>query len=245
MELKDKIALVTGASKGIGKEIAITLAKRGAAVIVNYNSDAKGAERTAEEIRKSNGEAFIVKANVAEREEVASMFREIGKKYGRVDILVNNAGITQDRTLAKMSDEEWDKVIGVNLTGAFNVAREALKLMPEGGRIINMSSIAAMTGNFGQTNYAATKAGLIGFTKSLAKEVGKRRITVNAVAPGFIKTEMTDRIPFLKRKILLSLIPLRREGTATDVADAIVFLASEKSSYITGETININGGMSL
>jgi len=245
MELKGKIALVTGASKGIGKSIALALAKEGALVIVNYNSHKKDAEEVVEEIKKNGSDAVAIKANVAGREEVSSMFASIQEKFGRLDILVNNAGIAQDRTLKKMSDEEWDNVIEVNLTGAFNVTREALKLMPERGRIINISSIAAMTGNFGQANYAATKAGLIGMTKSLAKEVGKIGITVNAVAPGFIKTEMTDKIPFLKKRMLLSLIPAGREGLPEDVADVVVFLASQKSSYITGEVININGGMSL
>lgn len=241
--LTNKIALITGASKGIGKAIAMEFAGNGADVAVNYNSDEKGALNTANEIKKLGKKALIAKADVSKYNEVSSMMEQIKKEFGRIDILVNNAGITMDRTLKNMTQEEWGKVIDVNLNSLYNVTKQVIPLMPENGRIINISSIAGIVGNFGQTNYSASKAGIIGFTKSLAKELGKDKITVNAIAPGLIESEMTDKIPFIRKKIIMSLIPLGRAGTNEEVADCAVFLASEKSSYITGEVINVNGGI--
>ena len=241
--LKGKIALVTGASKGIGKAIAIGFARSGAEVIINYNSDKSGAANVENEIKKFGKRALTAKADVSKYNEVTSMMEQIKKEFGRIDILVNNAGITMDRTLKNMTEEEWNKVIDVNLNSLYNVTKQAIPLIPENGRIINISSIAGLTGNFGQTNYSASKAGIIGFTKSLAKELGRNKITVNAIAPGFIESEMTDKIPFIRKKIIMSIIPLGRAGTNDEVADCAVFLASEKSAYITGEVINVNGGL--
>src|SRR3989338_1215367 len=241
--LKNKIALVTGASKGIGKAIAVEFAGNGADVIINYNSDKSGAMQAENEVKKFGKRALVAKADVSKYDEVSSMIESIKKEFGRIDILVNNAGITMDRTLKNMTEEEWNSVINVNLKGVFNVTKQALPLIPENGRIISISSIAGITGNFGQANYSASKAGIIGFTKSLAKELGRHKITVNAIAPGFIENGMTDRIPFIRKKIIMSIIPLCRAGTSGEVADCAVFLASEKSAYITGEVINVNGGI--
>lgn len=241
--LKNKIALITGASKGIGKAIAVEFARNGADVIINYNSDEKGALDVSNDIKKLGRKSIIAKADVSRYNEVTSMMESIKKEFGRLDILVNNAGITMDRTLKNMTQEEWGRVIDVNLNSLYNVTKQAIPLIPENGRIINISSIAGITGNFGQSNYSASKAGIIGFTKSLAKELGRRKITVNAIAPGFIESEMTDKIPFIRKKIIMSMIPLGRAGTNDEVADCAVFLASEKSAYITGEVINVNGGI--
>jgi 3-oxoacyl-[acyl-carrier protein] reductase len=243
--LKGKNALVTGSSKGIGKAIALELAKSGANVVVNYNRNEEEALKVVDEIKKCGREALAVKADVSKYDDVENMFNIIKEKFEKLDVLVNNAGITKDRTLKNMTKEEWNDVININLNSMYNVTKNALPLIPDNGRIINISSIAGIAGNFGQCNYAATKAGIIGFSKSLAKEVGKRGITVNVVAPGFIKSKMTEKIPFLRRKIIMSLIALGIPGQADDVADAVVFLASDKAKYITGEVLNVNGGMSL
>jgi len=241
--LKNKIALVTGASKGIGKAIAVEFARNSADIIINYNSDKSGAMQAESEIKKFGKRALVAKADVSKYSEVTSMIESIKKEFGRIDILVNNAGITMDRTLKNMTEEEWNKVINVNLNSLYNVTKQAIPLIPENGRIINISSIAGITGNFGQANYSASKAGIIGFTKSLAKELGRHKITVNAIAPGFIESEMTEKIPFIRKKIIMSIIPLGRAGTNDEVANCAVFLASEKSAYITGEVINVNGGI--
>src|SRR3989338_5021915 len=188
--LKGKVALVTGASRGIGNSIAIALAKEGASIIVNYASNSKKAEELVEKIKALGQDAISVKADVSDYEEVGKMMGEAKKAFKKIDILVNNAGIVRDRTLKNMAQEEWNEVININLTSAFNVTKQALPLIDQGGRIINISSIIGQYGNFGQTNYAAAKAGIIGFTKSLAKELGKKKITVNAIAPGFIKTDI-------------------------------------------------------
>ncbi|HLG24949.1 MAG TPA: 3-oxoacyl-[acyl-carrier-protein] reductase [Candidatus Nanoarchaeia archaeon] len=243
--LSGKIALVTGASRGIGKAIAIELAKHNAHVIVNYSSNQKDAEEVVGEIKNLGKNSISIKADVSNPEEVKKMFGEIQSRFGRLDVLVNNAGITKDRSLWKMTPEEWNRVINVNLDSIYLVTKNALSLMQKDSRIISISSIVGLYGNFGQCNYAASKAGIIGFTKSLAKEVAKQQITVNAIAPGFIESEMTDKIPFLKKKVTLWMIPMKRAGLPEEIANVAVFLASEKSSYITGQTINVNGGFAF
>ncbi len=243
--LKGKVALVTGASRGLGRAIAIEFAKNSADVVINYNNDKNSALSVEGEIRKIGRKALCIKADVSKYEEVNVMMELVKKEFGRIDILVNNAGINVDRTLKNMSEEEWSKVIGVNLNGVFNVSRLALPLIPKNGRIINISSLAGIAGNFGQCNYSAAKAGMIGFTKTIAKELGKDGITVNAIAPGFIKSDMTDKIPFFRKKLIMSLIPLGRQGLNEEIAYCAVFLASERASYITGEVLNVNGGIGL
>lgn len=245
MLLKGKVALVTGASQGIGKATAIALAKEDADVVVNYIGSEENAVKVVAEIKKLNVNAIAIKADVSNFKEVEDMFNIVREKFKKLNILVNNAGITKDRTLKNMTQEEWQKVIDVNLTGVYNVTKNALPLMEDHGRIISISSIAGLCGNFGQCNYSASKAGIIGFTKSLAKELGKRKITVNAIAPGFIETDMTKDISFFRKKMILSLIPLQGYGKPEDVANAIVFLASDKASYITGEVLNVNGGFNF
>ena len=240
-----KIALVTGASKGIGRAIAVELAKNGANVAVNYYKDEKEAINVVGEIKKLGVDSIAVKADVSDFNECAAMIEVIKRKFGAIDILVNNAGALSDRTLKNMSKEEWSLVIKTNLDGVYNVTKNALSIIRENGRIINISSIAGLLGNFGQTNYAASKAGIIGFTKSLAKELGKQKITVNAVAPGFIETQMTKSISFLRKKMIMAMIPLGRAGLPQDVANAVAFLASEKAGYVTGEVICVDGGLAF
>ena len=240
-----RVALITGASKGIGRAIAIELAKNGMNIAINFNSDEKEALNTIEEIKKIGVASLSVKANVSSFEDCASMIEAVKKRFGYLDILVNNAGALSDKTLKNMSEEQWDFVLKTNLYGTFNVTKNALPLMREGGRIINISSIAGINGNFGQTNYAASKAGIIGFIKSLARELGKRRITVNAVAPGFIETYMTKNFPFIRKRILLSMIPIGRAGVPQDIANLVSFLASDKAGYITGQAIRIDGGLNF
>jgi len=243
--LSGKIALVTGASRGIGKAIAIELARNGADVAVNYNRNEKEALEVVEDIKKLGCKSIAIKADVGSFDDAAAMFEAVKKEFGRIDILVNNAGITMDRTLRKMTKEEWNNVIEVNLSSIYNVTKNALPLMEKDSRVINISSIVGIYGNFGQSNYAASKAGIIGFTKSLAKELGKHGITVNAIAPGFIKSDMTSRIPFIRRKFVEWLIPLKRMGSAEEVAYAASFLASDEAGYVTGQTISVSGGLAI
>ena len=244
--LKGKVALITGSSRGIGKAIALELAKNGCNIVVNDIDPSKNeAEKTVEEISALGVEAIAITADVSNFDDVKKMMDEIKGKFEKIDILVNNAGITKDRTLKKMTPEEWNAVINVNLTSMYNVTHNALGLIPEGGRIISLSSVSGISGNFGQTNYASTKAGVIGFTKSLAKEVGKMKITVNAIAPGFIKSAMTDKIPVMMLEQIMGLIPLNELGQVEDVANAIVFLASDKAKYISGQVIRVDGGITF
>ena len=245
--LEGKVALVTGASRGIGRETALTLAGYGAAVIVNYNGSKERADEVVAEIVGNGGRALAVQANVASAPEIERLFTEALAAFGRIDILVNNAGITKDNLILKMSEEEFDAVLDTNLKGAFLCMKHAAKLMlkQRGGRIVNISSISGIIGNAGQANYCAAKAGLIGLTKSLARELGSRGITVNAVAPGFIETDMTDKLPAQVKEGMLAQIPLKRAGTAKDIAEAVAFLASENAAYITGQTLEVNGGMNM
>ena len=245
--MNNKIVLITGSSRGIGKTIALKFSSLGASVALNdIPSQEITLKETKKEIESNNGIAEYFLADISKYEDVEKMINEIKEKFGRIDVLVNNAGICLDKTLAKMSVEEWQKVIDVNLTGLFNCSKAALPLIiPNKGKIINMSSVVGQRGNFGQTNYGATKAGIIGFTKSLSKEVGKFGVTVNAIAPGFIRTKLTEIIPEKFKTQITMLTSLGRFGEPEEVADLVVFLASDKASFITGAIINIDGGLSI
>lgn len=242
-----KVALVTGASGGIGETIALNLSAAGAKVAVHYNKSQQKAEQVMESILATGAEAKLFAGNVSDAEQVQAMFQDIEKEWSSVDILVNNAGITRDRLLLRMSEQDWDDVLEVNLKGAFLCCRSASRAMirKRSGRIINMSSVVALTGNLGQANYTASKAGLIGMTKSLARELASRNITVNAVAPGFIETDMVRALSEDARKQLTSRILMGTLGTPQDVAGLVVFLAGEDAKYITGQTINVDGGIGL
>src|SRR3989338_2960189 len=231
--LKGKTALITGASRCIGKAIAIAFAKNHANVIINYYNNLAEAQGVVDSLKKYGVESIAVKADVSKFDEVKQMSETIQQKFKKVDILVNNAGIVKDRTLKNMTLDEWHAVINTNLNGVFYVTKAILPLMGEGGRIISISSIIGQYGNFGQCNYAASKAGILGFTKSLAKELGKQKITVNAIAPGFVKTSITRGISFIKKKAINYMTPLKEEAEPQDIADIVAFLASEKSRYIT------------
>jgi 3-oxoacyl-[acyl-carrier protein] reductase len=243
--LENKVALVTGASRGIGRAIAIDLAKNGASVAVNYAGSEAKANEVVDEIKANGGNAFAIKADVSSSDEVGQMIKEVINQYGQLDILVNNAGITRDNLLMRMKDTEWDDVINTNLKGVFlctkGVTRQMMK--QRNGRIINIASVVGVSGNPGQANYVAAKAGVIGLTKTTAKELASRNITVNAVAPGFITTDMTDELSEEIKSELLKQIPLATLGEPSDIANVVTFLASEKSKYITGQTLHVNGGM--
>ncbi|WP_271629532.1 3-oxoacyl-[acyl-carrier-protein] reductase [Caldicellulosiruptor sp. DIB 104C] len=243
--LKDKVALITGASRGIGRAIALKFGQNGANVVINYSSSEFQAQTLKEEIEKLGVKALTIKCDVSNSEEVNAMFSQIEKEFGRLDILVNNAGITKDGLILRMNKEDFDKVIAINLKGAFLCAKAASKIMVKQreGNIINISSVVGIIGNVGQTNYAASKAGIIGLTKSLAKELASRNIRVNAIAPGFIKTDMTEVLSDKVKEMMLSSIPLGRFGEAEEVANVALFLASSLSSYITGQVIVVDGGM--
>lgn len=242
-----KIALVTGAGRGIGRAIALTLAQEGMFVIVNYNGSAAKAQETVEEIRQAGGEAVSFACNVADFNACGEMITALVKDYGHIDVLVNNAGITRDNLLMKMSEEDFDRVIAVNLKGCFNTIKHLSRqlLKQRSGKIINISSVTGVMGNAGQANYCASKAGVIGLTKSAARELGSRGITVNAVAPGFIETEMTESLPETVKTALTEQILLKRTGTAKEVADVVAFLASDAAGYITGQVISVDGGMAV
>ena len=244
-ELEGKVSLVTGASRGLGRSIALKLSTLGAQVAVNYRASDEAAASLAGEIEAGGGEAMLVKADVADAGAVKAMTREIARKWGKIDILVNNAGIVKDNLLPRMPDEAWDEVLNTNLRGAYLCTKFALRYMMDQfwGRIINIASLAGLVGNVGQTNYSAAKGGLIAFTRSVAREVGSRNITANAIAPGFITTEMTDELPQEVKDAILSRIPLKRYGTPNDVAELVAFLASERASYITAQVICIDGGV--
>lgn len=245
--LSGKVALVTGASRGIGREIALTLAGYGAAVIVNYNGSREKAEQVVEEIVKQGGQAEAVQCSVADHAACGTMITELLAKYGHIDILVNNAGITRDNLMIKMSEEDFDAVIDTNLKGTFNTMKHMYRpfLKQKAGRIINLSSVSGILGNAGQANYSASKAGVIGLTKSMARELASRNITVNAVAPGFIDTDMTQAMSDAAKEATLAQIPLKRVGQPKDIAECVAFLASDKAGYITGQVISVDGGMAI
>ncbi len=245
--LSGKTALVTGASRGIGREIAITLARYGATVIVNYNGSKDRAEEVVKTIEAAGGKAEAVQCSVADTEAVDAMVKGLIEKYGHIDILVNNAGITKDNLMIKMSESDFDSVIDTNLKGCFNTIKALYRqlLKQKSGRIVNLSSVSGIMGNAGQANYAASKAGVIGLTKSVAKELAPRGITVNAVAPGFVDTEMTAAMTEQAKEAVLSAIPLKREGKPEDIAETVAFLVSDKASYITGQVITVDGGMTM
>lgn len=245
MFLEDKIAIVTGASRGIGKAIALKLAQKGANVIVNFAGNSQAAEEVVNKITELGRQAYSFKANISNEAEVKAMIDFTIEKFGKIDILVNNAGITKDTILLRMKEEDWDDVMETNLKGTFlctkAVARPMMK--KRSGRIVNISSVVGFTGNLGQGNYTAAKAGMIGFTKTIAKELASRGITVNAVAPGFIETDMTDSLSDDIKQSIFNQIPMGKLGNVDDIAEAVLFLVSDGANYITGQTIHVNGGM--
>lgn len=243
--LDERVAIVTGASRGIGREVALLLARRGATVVVNYNQNAGAAEDVVKAIESENGRAMAVQADVSDLEQAQRLVKAAVEAYGGLDILVNNAGTTRDTLLMMMSEHDWDDVIRINLKSAYNCSKAALRPMMRKryGRIVNMTSVAGIAGNPGQANYSASKAGLIGFTRALAREVGSRNITVNAVAPGFVPTELSETVPDAIREASIQQIPLGRWGTAEEVAYAVGFLVSDEARYITGHVLSVDGGM--
>jgi 3-oxoacyl-[acyl-carrier protein] reductase len=245
MLLAEKTALVTGASRGIGRATALELAKAGAKIALNFAGNRAAAEETASMIEAAGGEVLLVQADVGDSAAVDAMIKAVVARFGKIDILVNNAGITRDNLIMRMKEEEWDAVIHTNLKGIFNCTKAVTRLMMKQkyGRIVNMASVVGVMGNAGQSNYAAAKAGVIGFTKSMAKELASRNITVNAVAPGYISTDMTANLPEQAKTDLQSQIPLQRLGNPEDVAAAVLFLVSPGADYITGQTLHVDGGM--
>lgn len=245
--LNEKVAVITGAGRGIGREIAKTFAGYGAKVVVNYNGSEANANALVAEITEAGGTACAYKADVSDFAEAEGLMKFAVEQYGRIDILVNNAGITRDNLMLGMKEEDFDQVININLKGTFNCIKHVYRQMMKQryGRIINMSSVVGVEGNAGQVNYAASKAGVVGITKSVAKELGSRGITANAIAPGFIKTDMTDALNDKQKDAMLDHISVKRLGEVSDVAEAAAFLASDKASYITGQVIKVDGGMSL
>lgn len=247
MLLENKIAVVTGAGRGIGRGIALALAREGAMVVVNYNGSKDRAEEVVRTIEEAGGKATAVQCNISDFEAAKEFFANVVKEYGKIDILVNNAGITKDNLMMKMSEEEFQSVIQTNLAGTFHgvkfVTRPMMKQRQ--GRIINIASVAGVIGNMGQANYSASKAGVIGLTKAAAKELASRNITVNAVAPGFVATEMTDVLSDSVKEAAVATIPLGRFGEVEDIAETVVFLASDKAKYITGQVICVDGGIAI
>ncbi|HSM57278.1 MAG TPA: 3-oxoacyl-[acyl-carrier-protein] reductase [Candidatus Sulfomarinibacteraceae bacterium] len=246
--LADKVAIVTGASRGIGRAIAQDLAANGAAVVVNYNSSQAQAEEVVAAIEQAGGKACAVAADVSDFQAVQQLIKATKESFGRIDVLVNNAGTTRDTLLMMMKEDDWDVVLDTNLKSLFNCCKAVLRPMlrqKSGGRIINISSVVGLAGQGGQTNYAASKAGIVGFTKALAKEMGPRQITVNAIAPGYFPTALTAELPDDLLQKALDYIPLGRLGQVEEVAHLVTFLASDKASYITGEVIRVDGGMAM
>lgn len=242
-----KVALVTGASRGIGRETALKLAAGGASVIVNYSGNTEVAEAVVKEIISNGGTAEAYKCSVQDFDAVKEMIDYIIKQHKRIDIIVNNAGITRDNLVLKMSEEDFDCVIDVDLKGAFNISKHVMRYMlkQKSGKIINISSLVGVTGNAGQVNYSAAKAGLIGLTKSLAREMAAKNITVNAVAPGYVDTDMIKELPDKVKEQIFESIPMKRAGKPSDIANAVCFLASEQANYITGQVLEVNGGMNM
>lgn len=245
--LENKVALVTGASRGIGRAIAIALAAQGAAVVINYNGSEERARETADAIKSRGGRASLYRCSVGDFQACQEMIQHVIKEYGHLDILVNNAGITRDSLIMKMKEEDFDSVLNVNLKGTFNTIRHSARQMlrQKSGKIINISSVSGILGNAGQANYAASKAGVIGLTKTIARELGSRGITVNAIAPGFVDTEMTGVLSEEIRENACRQIILGRFGKPEDIANVAVFLASDKADYITGQVISVDGGMNV
>lgn len=245
--LTGKVALVTGAGRGIGREIALTLAKNGATVIVNYNGSKASADEVVDEITKNGGSAEALQCNVSDFNASAELVKTVLEKYKRVDILVNNAGVTKDNLIMRMSEEDYDAVLDTNLKGTFNMIRHLSRsfIKQRSGKIINIASVSGVLGNAGQTNYSASKAGIIGLTKSVARELASRGINVNAVAPGFIDTDMTKSMTEDAKKGMNAMIPMGRIGSTKDIADMVLFLAGDNSNYITGQVLCVDGGMSM
>lgn len=243
--LSGKVAFVTGASRGIGRAIALRLAQDGAKVALNFANNSTKAEEVKAQVEAAGGEAILVQGDVAKFEVVTELIKKVVDTWGRLDILINNAGITRDNLLLKMSEDDFDKVISTNLKGVFNCTKAVTKLMMKqrGGRIVNMSSVVGLKGNISQANYAAAKAGIIGFTKSAARELASRGVTVNAVAPGFINTDMTAALSEKVKEVMLQEIPAGRMGTPEDVANTVAFLVSDEAAYITGQVLSVDGGM--
>ncbi len=244
MDLVNRVAIVTGGAKGIGKAIAFSLARKGVKVVINYNSSEQSAKAVVDELTSEGYEALAVQANVAENEQTKALVERTIEHFGRLDIIVNNAGITRDRTFKKLSENDWNEVISVNLSSVYNTCNAALPhlLESDNARIINISSVIGQAGGFGQTNYSAAKAGMIGFTKSLAIELAKSNITVNTVCPGFIETDMLSEVPENVKEQIKAKIPKRRFGTADEIAKAVLYLCQD-GEYITGQQINVNGGL--
>lgn len=245
--LQGKCAVITGASRGIGREIALKYAKEGANIVLNYRNSEEEALQLKEELDKLGSNILIIKGNVSDFEEAEKLIKEAKEAFGRIDILVNNAGITKDNLIMRMKEEDFDSVIDVNLKGAFNCLKAVTPIMirQKSGKIINMSSVVGVIGNAGQVNYSASKAGLIGMTKSLAREIGGKNINVNAIAPGFIDTDMTKVLSEDQKKNIISQVPLKRFGCVEDIANLALFLASDQSNYITGQVIHVDGGMAM
>ena len=247
INLSDKVALVTGASRGIGRAVALALAQSGAQVVINYRGQQQAADEVVAAIKDTGGQAIAVQADVSQAADVERLIKETTDAYGRIDILINNAGITRDNLLLRMKDDEWDDVLATNLRGTFLLTKAVLRPMMKArwGRIITISSVVGLAGNAGQANYAAAKAGLIGFSKSVAREMASRNITANVIAPGFVETDITKDLSDEIKKNAVDAIPLGRFGQPDDVAAAVVFLASDLAGYITGQTLAVDGGMTM